>query len=124
MVQLAGNDPRQRSGRRQCRPGAQIIDIMGCPAKRWPEALRLGAAGRSALVGRILKQPTLGVPVTVKVAPASIAAHPCTEISRIAAQAGVRAIAVHGRTRADFTRAPNTIRSVRRSGFSDSQRRY
>ncbi len=109
MVQLAGNDPAQLAdaARANVDLGAQIIDInMGCPAKKvFGKACGSALLGDPPLVGRILEAvvAAVNVPVTVKIRLGVDRAHVnALEISRIAAQAGVRAIAVHGRTRADF----------------------
>ena len=87
--------------------GAQIIDInMGCPAKKVCNVMAGSALMRDeSLVARILEAVVAAVPetpVTLKFrtgwdsqnrnAPA---------IARIAEQSGIRAVAVHGRTRAD-----------------------
>jgi tRNA-dihydrouridine synthase B len=86
--------------------GADIIDInMGCPAKKVLKAWAGSALLEDeALVGRILDAVVraVDVPVTLK-----IRTGPCAErrngvaIARIAESAGVAALAVHGRTRAD-----------------------
>ncbi|MGC4028841.1 MAG: tRNA dihydrouridine synthase DusB [Steroidobacteraceae bacterium] len=109
VVQLAGNDPAQlaEAARVNADLGAQIIDInMGCPAKKvYGKLCGSALLGDEALVGRILDTVVRSspVPVTVKIRTGIDREHiNATRISRIAAQAGVRAIAVHGRTRADF----------------------
>ena len=109
VVQLAGNDPAQlaEAARINADLGAQIIDInMGCPAKKVYGRL-CGSAllGDEPLVGRLLDAVVRAspVPVTVKIRTGIDRNHiNAVQISRIAAEAGVRAIAVHGRTRADF----------------------
>jgi len=108
-VQLAGNDPLQLAdaARANVDLGAQIIDInMGCPAKK-VFGRQCGSAllGDEALVGRILDAVVraVDVPVTVKIRTGLDRSQVnAPRISRIAAAAGVRAISVHGRTRADF----------------------
>ena len=71
-------------------------------------------------MGRILEAvvAAVNVPVTVKIRTGIDRAHiNAVEISRVAALAGVRAIAVHGRTRADFYEGDaeyETIREVAR----------
>jgi tRNA-dihydrouridine synthase B len=122
MVQLAGNDPRQLAdaARANVDLGAQIIDInMGCPAKKvYGKLCGSALLGNESLVGHILETvvSAVNVPVTVKIRTGIDRAHiNGAEISRIAAQAGVRAIAVHGRTRADFYAGAaeyETIRSI------------
>jgi tRNA-dihydrouridine synthase B len=122
VVQLAGNDPVQvaEAARMNVDLGAQIIDInMGCPAKKVYGRL-CGSAllGDPQLVGRILAAvvAAVNVPVTVKIRTGVDRLHiNAAEISRVAALAGVRAIAVHGRTRADFYEGEaeyDTIREV------------
>jgi tRNA-dihydrouridine synthase B len=105
-VQLAGSDPGTLAdaARLNVDAGAQIIDInMGCPAKkvckRWAGSALLQD---EALVARILSAVVgaVDVPVTLKMrigwrhdqinGP---------QIARIAEDAGIRMLAVHGRTR-------------------------
>jgi tRNA-dihydrouridine synthase B len=122
VVQLAGNDPRQlaEAARMNVDLGAQIIDInMGCPAKKvYGKLCGSALLGDPALVGRILETvvAAVNIPVTVKIRTGIDRLHiNAGEISRVAAQAGVRAIAVHGRTRADFYEGDaeyDTIREV------------
>jgi tRNA-dihydrouridine synthase B len=122
MVQLAGNDPTQLAdaARANVDLGAQIIDInMGCPAKKvYGKLCGSALLGDELLVARILERvvQAVSVPVTVKIRTGIDRAHVnALQISRIAAQSGVRAIAVHGRTRADFYEGSaeyETIRSI------------
>jgi tRNA-dihydrouridine synthase B len=109
VVQLAGHDPSQLAdaARANVDLGAQIIDInMGCPARKvFGKACGSALLGDPPLVGRILETVVgaVNVPVTVKIRLGLDRAHVnAIEISRIATRAGVSAIAVHGRTRADF----------------------
>jgi len=108
-VQLAGTDPQilANAARHNVERGAQIIDVnMGCPAKKVCNV----AAGSAllqdeALVARILAAivAAVDVPVTLKIRTGySRAARNALRIARIAEEAGVAAIAVHGRTREDF----------------------
>ena len=120
MVQLAGNDPVQlaEAARANVDLGAQIIDInMGCPAKKvFGKACGSALLGDPALVGRILEAvvAAVSVPVTVKIRLGVDRQHVnAVEISRIATDAGVRAIAVHGRTRADFYQGEATYDAIR-----------
>jgi tRNA-dihydrouridine synthase B len=107
VVQIAGSDPATMAdaARRNVDCGAQVIDInMGCPAKKVCNKEAGSALLRDeALVAAIL-DATVGavdVPVTLKIrtgwAPDQRNA---VRIARLAEAAGVRAIAVHGRTRA------------------------
>src|SRR5262245_17536070 len=106
-VQIAGSDPAMmaEAARYNAGLGAEIIDInMGCPAKKVCNV----AAGSAlledeALVARILDAvvAAVEVPVTLK-----IRTGPRPErrnalaVARIAEAAGVRMLAIHGRTRA------------------------
>jgi tRNA-dihydrouridine synthase B len=106
-VQIAGSDPAQMAHAAQANValGAQIIDInMGCPAKKV-----LKKAAGSAL----LKDPQLvkdilmavvtavDVPVTLKIRTGwSTDQRNGLDIALIAQDAGIKALAVHGRTRA------------------------
>lgn len=122
VVQLAGNDPQQlaEAARVNADLGAQIIDInMGCPARKvYGKLCGSALLGDEPLVGRLLEAVVAAspVPVTVKirtgVARDRINA---TRIAHVAAQAGVQAIAIHGRTREDFYEGEaeyDTIREV------------
>ncbi len=122
VVQLAGNDPAQLAdaARANVDLGAQIIDInMGCPAKKvYGKLCGSALLGDEPLVGRLLDAVVraVDVPVTVKIRTGIDRAHVNgAQIASIAAQAGVRAIAVHGRTRADFYEGDaeyDTIRAI------------
>jgi len=105
-VQIAGNDPAEMAAAAQYNiaRGAQIIDInMGCPAKK----VCRRAAGSAllqdeALVASILKAVVGAVdaPVTLKIRTGSSPqSRNGVTIARIAEDAGIRALAVHGRTR-------------------------
>ena len=106
-VQIAGSDPAMmaEAARHNAGLGAQIIDInMGCPAKKVCNV----AAGSAlleneALVARILEAVVAAVelPVTLKIrtGPAP-GRRNALRIARIAEAAGVRLLAIHGRTRA------------------------
>jgi tRNA-dihydrouridine synthase B len=106
-VQLAGADPAQlaEAARFNVDQGAQIIDInMGCPAKKVLKTWAGSALLRDeALVGRILDAvvAAVDVPVTLKIRTGWDCEHKNgVAIARIAEQAGIAALAVHGRTRA------------------------
>jgi tRNA-dihydrouridine synthase B len=106
-IQIAGADPAMmaQAARFNVERGAQIIDInMGCPAKKVCNVMAGSALLRNEdLVKRILDAvvAAVDVPVTLKIrtgwdpqnrnAPA---------VARIAEQAGVQSLAIHGRTRA------------------------
>jgi tRNA-dihydrouridine synthase B len=124
VVQLAGNDPQQLAdaARANVDLGAQIIDInLGCPAKKvYGKLCGSALLGDPLLVGRLLDAviAAVDVPVTVKIRTGIDREHiNAIDISRIAARAGVSAIAVHGRTRMDFYEGEaeyDTIRAVAR----------
>ncbi len=106
-IQIAGNDPAQmaEAARYNVSQGAQIIDInMGCPAKKvCRKAAGSALLADEALVGAILEAvvASVDVPVTLKIRTGSSpAARNGVSIARIAEDAGVAALAVHGRTRA------------------------
>ena len=106
-VQIAGNDPAMmaEAAAYNVARGAQIIDInMGCPAKK----VCRKAAGSALLADEQLVKTLLeatvaavDVPVTLKIrtGPAPDARNGVS-IARIAEDAGVAALAVHGRSRA------------------------
>ena len=106
-VQIAGSEPEQLAIAAQAcvDRGAQIIDInMGCPAKKVCRKL----AGSALLKDERLVQDILtavvaavDVPVTLKIRTGWDSEHRNgATIARIAEDAGIQALAVHGRTRA------------------------
>jgi tRNA-dihydrouridine synthase B len=106
-VQIAGADPRMMAdaARYNVDHGAQIIDInMGCPAKKVCNAMAGSALLRDeALVGRILEAVVnaVAVPVTLKIRTGwDPTQRNGINVACIAEQAGIQALAVHGRTRA------------------------
>ena len=106
-VQIAGADPAMmaEAARHNIDRGAQIIDInMGCPAKKVCNVMAGSALMQDeALVGRILDAVVGAVPdtpVTLKFRTGwNLANRNAPTIARIAESAGVRAVAIHGRTR-------------------------
>ncbi|MDW8478853.1 MAG: tRNA dihydrouridine synthase DusB [Xanthomonadales bacterium] len=107
-VQLLGVEPAElaAAARAAVDEGAQIVDLnMGCPAKRVCHREAGSALLRDeALVGRILEAvvAAVPVPVTLKMRTGySRAQRNGLRIARIAEQAGIAALAVHGRTRED-----------------------
>ena len=108
-VQIAGYDPRMlaEAARYNVDHGAQIIDInMGCPAKKvcnvWSGSALLQD---EALVGRILDMVVraVDVPVTLKIRTGwNQDNRNGLAIAKLAESAGIAALAVHGRTRADL----------------------
>jgi tRNA-dihydrouridine synthase B len=106
-VQIAGADPRMMAdaARYNVDQGAQIIDInMGCPAKKVCNVMAGSALLRDEpLVARIL-QAVVGavdVPVTLKIRTGWDREHRnARSVAKLAERAGIRALAIHGRTRA------------------------
>ena len=105
-VQIAGTVPEVMAdaARYNVDHGAQIIDInMGCPAKKVCNAWAGSALMRDeALVARILEAVVraVDVPVTLKIRTGWAAdQRNALTIARIAQDAGIAALAVHGRTR-------------------------
>jgi len=106
-VQIAGADPlaMAAAARFNADAGAQIIDInMGCPAKKVCNVMAGSALLRDeALVGRILDAvvAAVQVPVTLKIRTGwDSRQRNAVSVARLAEQAGIRALSVHGRTRA------------------------
>jgi tRNA-dihydrouridine synthase B len=109
VVQLAGADASAlaEAARLNVEQGAQIIDLnMGCPAKKVCGKLCGSALLKDeSLVAHILDAVVnaVSVPVTLKIRTGWDREHRNgVEIARIAEGCGVQALAVHGRTRADF----------------------
>ncbi len=126
VVQLAGAEPvaLAEAARRNVDLGAQIIDInMGCPAKKVCNRLCGSALLQDeTLVARILEAVVeavapLGVPVTLKTRTGWDREHRNgVRIARLAQAIGIAALAIHGRTRADFYAGDaeyDTIRAIR-----------
>jgi tRNA-dihydrouridine synthase B len=108
-VQIAGGEPQMMAdaAKRNVDLGAEIIDInMGCPAKKVCHR----AAGSALLkdehlVGQILDSVAGAVdePVTLKIRTGwDEHCRNAVRVAQMAESAGVQAIAIHGRTRADF----------------------
>jgi len=108
-VQIAGADPAMMAEAAKYNEdnGAQIIDInMGCPAKKVCNVMAGSALMQDeALVAKILEAVVKAVPntpVTLKFRTGWNRANKnAPAIAHIAEASGVRAIAIHGRTRAD-----------------------
>ncbi len=108
-VQIAGGEPAMmaEAARHNVQLGAQIIDInMGCPAKKVCNVAAGSALLRNErLVGEILDAvvSAVDVPVTLKIRTGwSPQCRNAVQVARMAEAAGIRALAIHGRTRADF----------------------
>jgi tRNA-dihydrouridine synthase B len=125
VVQLAGSDPDvlAEAARANVALGAQIIDLnMGCPAKKvCGRACGSALLADETLVARILDTVVRAVaaPVTLKIRTGwDRSRRNGVRIARIAEQCGVSALAVHGRTRADFFTGVaefDTIREIKSS---------
>jgi tRNA-dihydrouridine synthase B len=107
-VQIAGADPAMmaEAAKHNVDQGAHIIDInMGCPAKKVCNVLAGSALLQNeALVSDILDAVVnaVNVPVTLKIRTGWDRDHKNgITVAKIAEQAGIQALAVHGRTRAD-----------------------
>jgi len=107
-VQIAGADPQMMAdaARYNADQGAQIIDInMGCPAKKICNVMAGSALLQNeTLVADILRAvvKAVDVPVTLKIRTGWDSQHKNAQIvARIAEDAGIQALAIHGRTRAD-----------------------
>ena len=123
IVQIAGAEPAMmaEAARLNVAEGAQIIDInMGCPAKKVCNKLAGSALLQDEeLVRRILNTvvAAVDVPVTLKIRTGWDRQHRNgVRIAKLAQDAGIQALAVHGRTRADlYTGAAEytTIRTIK-----------
>ena len=122
-VQIAGAVPAQMAdaARFNVDHGAQIIDInMGCPAKKVCNVMAGSALLQDeTLVGQILDAvvSAVNVPVTLKIRTGWAPEHKnALAIAGIAEQAGIQALAVHGRTRACAYRGEaehDTVRAIK-----------
>ncbi|OZI52554.1 tRNA dihydrouridine synthase DusB [Bordetella genomosp. 4] len=125
-VQIAGADPAMmaEAAAFNAERGARIIDInMGCPAKKVCSLASGSALLRDEdLVSRILDAVVeacapLGVPVTLKTRTGWDREHRnALRVARRAQDAGIAALALHGRTRADLYTGEaeyDTIRAVK-----------
>ncbi|WP_312102262.1 tRNA dihydrouridine synthase DusB [Acinetobacter venetianus] len=108
-AQIAGSDPEQlaEAARYQVANGAQIVDInMGCPAKKICNKLAGSALLQDEdLVARILDTvvAAVDVPVTLKTRLGFLNGHEnILRVAKRAEQAGIAALALHGRTREDM----------------------
>ncbi|MEY3037885.1 MAG: tRNA dihydrouridine synthase DusB [Pseudomonadota bacterium] len=107
-VQIAGGDPEMMAtaARLNAERGAQIIDInMGCPAKKvCNKAAGSALLKDEALVEEILHAvvDAVDLPVTLKIRTGwSPENRNAVTVAKIAEQAGIAALTIHGRTRAD-----------------------
>ena len=107
-VQIMGTEPAMmaEAAKYNFDTGAQIIDInMGCPAKKVCNVLAGSALLRDEkLVGDILSAvvAAVDIPVTLKIRTGwDHQTRNAVNIARIAEDAGIQSLAIHGRTRAD-----------------------
>lgn len=124
-VQIMGADPQLMADAAQYNVdnGAQIIDInMGCPARKVCNVAAGSALLKDeTLVGQILDAVVnaVDVPVTLKIRTGwDHANRNGVSIGHIAEQAGIQALAVHGRTRADGYRGEaeyDTIAGIKKA---------
>ena len=110
-VQIAGSNPQQMAQAAQycVENGAQVVDInMGCPVKKVCHVLAGSALLQNeALVGKILRTvaAAVDVPVTLKTRLGFAQNNKnILNIAKMAEQAGIAAIAIHGRTREQMYR--------------------
>jgi len=125
VVQVAGGDPQSlaAAARHNVAAGAEIVDInMGCPCKKVCSKAAGSALLRDEdLVARILAAvvAAVPVPVTLKIRTGwDRASRNGVRIARLAEDAGIQALAVHGRTRADMFEGEaehDTIREIKRA---------
>jgi len=125
VIQIAGADPEMmaEAARYNVDKGADIIDInMGCPAKKICNVYAGSALLRDeSLVARIVDAvvKAVHVPVTLKIRTGwDKQNRNAIRIARIAEAHGIRALAMHGRTRACMYTGDaeyDTIRAVKES---------
>lgn len=125
IVQIAGGDPEMmaEAARLNAEYGAQIIDInMGCPAKKvCNKAAGSALLKDEGLVRDILDAvvDSVDLPVTLKIRTGwDRENRNGTRIAQLAQDAGIQALAVHGRTRADLYKGEaeyDTLRAIVRA---------
>ncbi|GAA3537245.1 tRNA dihydrouridine synthase DusB [Zobellella aerophila] len=124
-VQIAGSDPglMAEAARVNVDQGAQIIDInMGCPAKKVNKKLAGSALLQYPELVRDIVSAVVAaveVPVTLKIRTGWDPEHRNgVHIARIAEDCGIKALAVHGRTRACMYKGEaeyDTIRAIKQA---------
>lgn len=124
-AQIAGSDPKKlaEAARFQVDNGAMMVDInMGCPAKKVCKKLAGSALLQDIeLIKRLLDAAVnaVSVPVTLKTRLGfANGQENIRQVAQIAEQAGIAAIAIHGRTREDFytgTARYSLIRQVKQT---------
>ena len=106
-VQIVGADPKMLAlaAKHNVEHGAQIIDInMGCPAKKICNVMAGSALLQNEPLVKTLLDAVVGavnVPVTLKIRTGwDKSNRNAVTIAKIAEDAGIQALAIHGRTRA------------------------
>ncbi len=122
VVQIAGADPQMLAdaARYNVECGAQIIDInMGCPAKKICNVMAGSALMKDEkLVAQICESVVCAVPAT----PVTLKCRTgwdfenknALTVAKIAEGAGIKAIAIHGRTRAQQYRGAAEYETIKR----------
>ena len=120
IVQIAGSEPDMlaQAARMSVERGADVIDInMGCPAKKvCKKAAGSALLADEALVERLLRAvvAAVDVPVTLKFRTGPTRAqNNALRIATLAEDCGIRALALHGRSREDAYRGEAEHHSVR-----------
>lgn len=123
IVQIAGSEPaRMADAARRCEKlGADVIDInMGCPAKKvCKRAAGSALLADETLVAQLIEATVsaVNIPVTLKYRTGTTrSSNNAVRIAHIAEQLGVRALALHGRSREDAYKGQaehETVRQVR-----------
>ena len=118
-VQILGADPEKMAdaARYNVDNGAQIIDInLGCPAKKVCKKLVGSALMKDeGLVQRILESVTsaVEVPVTLKMRTGwDLQNRNALKIASIAENSGIKALAIHGRTRQCMYKGPIDYQTI------------
>lgn len=119
-VQIVGSDPEEMANAAilNAQSGAELIDInMGCPAKKINKNLAGSALMQyPRLVEEILRSvvEAVNIPVTLKIRTGWDKAHKnCLEIAQIAQKCGIKAITIHGRTRACLFKGSAEYESIK-----------
>ncbi|MCX8739683.1 tRNA dihydrouridine synthase DusB [Gilliamella sp. B2824] len=119
-VQIVGSDPDEmaKAAEFNVKHGAELIDInMGCPAKKVNKKLAGSALMQHPELIRKILQKVVGavdVPVTLKTRTGWDKNHRnCIEIAQIAQDCGIKAITIHGRTRACLFKGEAEYESIR-----------
>lgn len=125
IVQIAGGDPEMmaEAAKLNAEFGAEIIDInMGCPAKKVCNKAAGSALLRDEGLVREILDAVVGsvdLPVTLKIRTGwDRDNRNGIRVAQLAQDAGIKALAVHGRTRADLYKGEaeyDTIRAIVRA---------